>query len=216
MHPLEIRDRCRLNLIPYTLRAFALVALPEDPLILDIGCGSGVPTLALMKACAGRFVAVDTDRSSLERLRQKARALNCSGRIELIQASVLALPVFPDPFDLVVAEGSLHYAGFPAGMGVIVRLLKPGGYALVHEPLAGDRNRRAFLRGAGMILIDSIVLDEDVWWNSYFAPMESAIGEAGDSVAFAAERREIAAFKKRPRENRSVYYVLRKSGDGRQ
>jgi ubiquinone/menaquinone biosynthesis C-methylase UbiE len=216
MDPLEIRDRCRSGLIPYTLRAFSLISLPADPLILDIGCGSGVPTLALMNACAGRFVAVDPDPSCLERLRKKVRALPGGERVALIQASVLALPEFPAGFDLVVAEGSLHLVGFEAGMAVIVRLLKPGGHALVHEPLAGDRERRAFLDQAGMILLDACVLDDAVWWRAYFAPLERAIGESGDAAAFAEERREIAAFKNRPWESRSIYYVLKKSVGGGQ
>ncbi len=211
MDPQAIRDHCRQKLIPYTLRAFSPLPLPANPLILDIGCGSGVPTLALMKACAGRFVAVDPDPSCLNRLRRKVRALKLSDRIEVIQASILALPPLAKTFDLVVAEGSLHIVGFEAGMRVVDGLLKPGGHALIHEPLAGDRKRRAFLRRAGWSLIDVFVLDEGVWWNSFFAPLERAVGEASDDAAFASERREIAAFKSRPRENRSIYYVLRKS-----
>ena len=44
MNRFEIRDRCRRNLNRYTLRAFSLIPVPADPYILDVGCGSGVPT----------------------------------------------------------------------------------------------------------------------------------------------------------------------------
>jgi len=210
MDPFEIRDRCRRNLNRYTLRAFSLIPVPADPLILDIGCGSGVPTLALMDACPGRFVAVDHDPTCLERLRRKVQSLKEAQRIELIQASILALPPFREKFDVILAEGSLHIVGFAAGMSIVNALLKRGGHALIHEPLAGDRKRKAFLEKTGLRLIDSFVLDETIWWDEYFACLERSIHEAGGDVVFAEERREIAEFKSHPARNRSIYYVLQK------
>jgi predicted RNA methylase len=61
----EIRDNCRKNLNKYTLRAFSLIPKIENPLILDMGCGTGVPTLALMEACNCSMYAVDVDNLSL-------------------------------------------------------------------------------------------------------------------------------------------------------
>jgi ubiquinone/menaquinone biosynthesis C-methylase UbiE len=212
MEPYEIRDRCRRNLNRHTLRAFSLIPLPADPRILDIGCGSGVPTLALMDACPGRFVAVDPDARALERLRRKVESLDLSARIELIQASIFALPPFPEKFDITVAEGSLHITGFAAGMTVLNTLLKRWGHALIHEPLAGDRKRRAFFQKTGLHLIDAFVLDEAIWWNEYFACLERSLREEGGNAMFTEETREIAEFKSHPARNRSIYYVLRKNG----
>lgn len=210
MSSFAIRDHCRKNLIRYTLRAISLVPLPAEPLVLDVGCGSGVPTLALMDACPGRFVAVDPDDVALRRLRRKAEARGQSARIELIQASVLALPPFPEEFDVVVAEGSLQAAGFPAAMVVVNGLLKPGGHALLHEPLVGDRSRRAFFKRSGLDLIDACVLDEETWRREYFSCLEQAVRRAGDGRSCAEAKREIAEFKRDPRSCRSIYYVLRK------
>lgn len=207
----EIRDRCRGNLNRYTLRAFQLLPVPADPRILDIGCGSGVPTLALMGACSGRFVAVDPDAGSLDRLRRKIEARGLSARIELVQASIFALPLFTEKFDIAVAEGSLHIAGFEAGMSVVNSLLKRGGHALIHEPLAGDRKRRAFFEKTGLHLIHSFVLSEAVWWDEYYACLERSIQAAGGGEGFSEERREISEFKDQPARNRSAYYILRKS-----
>jgi ubiquinone/menaquinone biosynthesis C-methylase UbiE len=211
MNPFEIKDRCRKNLIRHTLRAFSLIPLPADPFILDIGCGSGVPTLALMEICRGRFVAVDPDPACLERLRQKVQALNYSARIELIQVSIFSLPPFPEKFDVIVAEGSLHITGFKAGMEVVSALLKSGGHALIHEPLVGDRKKRAFFRQAGLGMIDAFVLDEEIWRSEYFACLERAICAAGDDPLPAEVTREIDEFRRDPASCRSIYYVLRKS-----
>ncbi len=216
MDRFAIGDRCRKNLNRYTLRAFSLITVPEDPLVVDIGCGSGVPTLALMDVCLGRFVAVDPDAACLDRLRRKARAANCADRVELIQASVFSLPPFPEKFDVIVAEGSLHIAGFEAGMAIACDLLKSGGHALIHEPLAGDRKRRTFFKKAGLRMIDALVLDEETWWDEYFACLERAIHAAGGGPLFAKESREIAEFKSHPERNRSIYYILKKDGCARQ
>lgn len=211
MDPFEIRDRCRRNLNRHVLRAFSLIPIPADPRILDIGCGSGVPTLALMEACPGHFVAVDPDARSIDRLRRKVEALDLSARIELIQASIFDLQPFPEKFDIVVAEGSLHIAGFEAGMAVVNALLKCGGHALIHEPLVGDRKRRAFFEKAGLWLIDAFVLNDKIWWNEYFACLERSIREGGGETVFAEEAREIAEFKSHPERNQSIYYILKKS-----
>jgi ubiquinone/menaquinone biosynthesis C-methylase UbiE len=210
MDPHEIRDRCRSNLNRYTLRAFSLITVPALPRFLDVGCGTGVSTLALMGACPGRFVAVDPDARSLDRLRRKIEALGLSARSELIQASIFALPPFPEKFDIAVAEGSLHIAGFAAGMTVVNALLKRGGHALIHEPLAGDRKRRVFFEKTGLHLIDSFVLDETIWRDEYFACLERSIRAAGGEAMFAEEMREIAEFKSHPERNRSIYYILQK------
>lgn len=192
------------------MRAFSLIPVPADPLVLDIGCGSGVPTLALMAVCPGRFVAVDPDPLCLERLQQKVKALNDSARIELIQASIFALPPFKMKFDVIVAEGSLHIVGFAAGMRVVAELLKPGGHALVHEPLAGDRKKRTFFKKTGLRVIEAFVLDETIWWSDYFACLEREIDGTGAEGLFAAEIREIKEFKRNPKKNRSIFYILRK------
>jgi 2-polyprenyl-3-methyl-5-hydroxy-6-metoxy-1,4-benzoquinol methylase len=38
------RDSLRTNLNEYTRKAFQLIPRMEKPRILDVGCGSGVPT----------------------------------------------------------------------------------------------------------------------------------------------------------------------------
>jgi len=43
-------------------------------LILDIGCGSGVPTLELARLRHGQITGVDIDHACLEELARKAEA----------------------------------------------------------------------------------------------------------------------------------------------
>ena len=44
------RDRFREPLLKYTRKAFQLLPKLDKPRILDVGCGSGVPTIELARA----------------------------------------------------------------------------------------------------------------------------------------------------------------------
>jgi len=65
------KDKCRKNLIKFTIRAFKTLPKIEAPDILDIGCGSGVPTLELVRLCNGNIIGLDIDINQLQKHRQK-------------------------------------------------------------------------------------------------------------------------------------------------
>jgi methylase of polypeptide subunit release factors len=44
---LKIKDQCRKNLSRFTERALSSIPELDNPIILDIGCGTGVPTILL-------------------------------------------------------------------------------------------------------------------------------------------------------------------------
>ena len=60
------KDACRKNLNKYTIRAFQTLPKMEAPTILDIGCGSGVPSLELARQCNGKIIGLDIDRFLLD------------------------------------------------------------------------------------------------------------------------------------------------------
>jgi ubiquinone/menaquinone biosynthesis C-methylase UbiE len=208
VNPFAIKDRCRKNLSRYTLRAFSAIPAIADPLVLDIGCGSGVPTLALMEACQGRFCAVDPDPSCLEWLRQKVDELNYSGRIELIRASIFDLPAFPERFDVILAEGVLHIVGFERGLLALNALLCDGGHMIIHDQVDRGVEKKAFFTQIGLLLVESFSLTEKVWWSEYYACLEQAIRKTGCERLLKREVGEINEIKSSPGKFRSIYYIL--------
>jgi ubiquinone/menaquinone biosynthesis C-methylase UbiE len=57
-----------------TKKAFSMLSdLPEKPNILDIGCGSGVQTLALAEVSNGYVAALDLNKIFLDDLNDRAR-----------------------------------------------------------------------------------------------------------------------------------------------
>ena len=65
------RDVLRQRLLKYTRKAFFLLPDLDRPRILDIGCGSGVPTIELARLTDGEIIGLDIDASLLDKLDQK-------------------------------------------------------------------------------------------------------------------------------------------------
>lgn len=204
-----IRDHCRKNLIPYTLRALSQIPRIDHPTFLDMGCGTGESTMALLKMTDGHIVAVDADRSSLSRFREKVCAAGAGDRIEIIRGSALDTDILDRTFDIVLAEGLLHIIGFEEGLTILLDRLKHDGYLIIHDGLDHDAEMRTLFAQHPVALMDSFVLDETIWWNDYYRCLEEAV-EGKDRSVYSAEIDEIAAYRENPKRFRSVYYVLHK------
>jgi ubiquinone/menaquinone biosynthesis C-methylase UbiE len=106
--------------------------LPDGARILDAGCGTGLLTLALLRALErpAHIAAADLSLASLKTARRAARKE--SSRTEhtarFARANALKLPFGDDSFDLVVTSGVLEYLPLDEGMSEMARVLRPGGY----------------------------------------------------------------------------------------
>ena len=111
----------------------------EPRQIVDLGCGTGAGTFALLERFPGAHVtAVDTSAGHLKLLREKACARGAEGRVRTVQTD-LDSDHWPDlgrP-DLVWASASMHHVADPERALASVReLLAPGGLFAIVE-LAG-------------------------------------------------------------------------------
>ncbi|MFF2698159.1 methyltransferase [Streptomyces cyaneofuscatus] len=104
--------------------------------IVDLGCGTGTGTFALLdRFPEAHITAVDTSAAHLQRLREKACAQGAEGRVRTVQADLDAAdwPDLGSP-DLVWASASMHHMADPdRALKAVHDLLVPGGLFAVVE-----------------------------------------------------------------------------------
>lgn len=113
------------------------IPLSPKAKILDAGCGTGLLTVALLKALDHpvRITAIDLSGSSIVTAKKAVEEkAGRADKVSFTQANVLALPFADNSFDFVVTSGVLEYVPLREGFGELSRVLKRGGYIL-HLPV---------------------------------------------------------------------------------
>ncbi|MTE17651.1 methyltransferase domain-containing protein [Streptomyces sp. TRM43335] len=136
----EILDLDAEVLAEHTASITAWLPLTSDPRrIVDLGCGTGAGTFALLERFPDAHVtAVDTSAGHLRLLREKACDRGVEGRVRTVQADLDAhdWPDLGTP-DLVWASASMHHMTHPdRALRNVRELLAPDGLFAVVE-LAG-------------------------------------------------------------------------------
>jgi len=122
------------------LAAFLAGRIDRQPeRILDVGCGSGVWSLAIAARCArSRVVGLDLPEV-LEAFTSLAQKMCLSDRIETLPGDMHKTELAPESFDLVVIANVLRLESAERASRLLRRLgeaLRPGGRLLVIDSLA--------------------------------------------------------------------------------
>jgi ubiquinone/menaquinone biosynthesis C-methylase UbiE len=178
----------------YTRMAFdAIPKLPEQPLILDIGCGPGVQTIELAKLSKGTIIALDNHQAFLNTLMKKAEEENLLDQIVTKNRSMLDMDFEANTFDIIWSEGALYFMGFQNGLRGCHQLLKNNGFLavteivyLVNDPPAPliqyfekeypdiktVKDNIDLIQNERFNLIINFTLPESSWLDSFYLPME--------------------------------------------
>jgi SAM-dependent methyltransferase len=183
--------------------------LPDEPAILDVGCGVGGQTLHLAELTRGSIVALDSHAPSIDRLKSALVERGLADRVSPMVADMSDSGLTLSDFDLVWSEGALYSIGLRAALGVCHGLLRPGGYLAFTDAVwrRGDpppavkasfdldyptmgrlEDDLAAIRDCGFTLVGHFTLPDDAWWDDFYTPMEKRIAElrgtyAGDPEA---------------------------------
>ena len=108
-------------------RSFASILSRQNARVLDLCCGTGDMTLALLQQARSsdtHILGVDFSHAMLQLAREKSQGTP----LRWIEADALSLPFADARFDLITAAfGFRNLADYDAGLREIVRLLKPDG-----------------------------------------------------------------------------------------
>lgn len=197
------RDGLRANLLPYTDRALSGLRSLEGVRVLDIGCGTGVPTLRIAARTGCRLVGVDPDIGALATLRSRARASGLGERLAVCAASASALPFRAGCFDLVWCEGALFVLGFRESLAAWRPLLRPGGVLVAHDEAGDVPAKTEAARSLGYEVMDVYVLPRETWWDAYYRHAAAARDLEPELEA------ELEQFREAPERFESAFFVLR-------
>ncbi len=208
----------RSSLLTYTRKAFAAIPAMKKPRILDIGCGSGVPTLELAKLCNGEITGIDIDQEALDELTENAGTLGLSHRVKAKHCSLFTLDFPDEAFDIIWAEGSIGIIGFERGLREWGRVLKSNGFMVLHDDLRMNQQKQKLIPQCGYTLVDHFPLPDDAWWKAYYKPLEEqieALRTHDDDPEFLEAIKqyqdEINTYKKNPDAFRSIFYIVQKT-----
>jgi SAM-dependent methyltransferase len=121
--------------------ALALHPVPPDARVLELGCGGGVLTRALLAALPQATVlATDRDERLLAHARAALAGNVAAGRLRFERADAAHLPYPPRAFDLVACRCLLMHQPDPlVVVAEMFRVAEIGGVALAVEPDWGAR-----------------------------------------------------------------------------
>ena len=174
-----------------TLRALRCCELPREPVVYDMGAGTGSSALVLAEALQSRVVAVDLLSQSLGELTTRAQRRGIDSLIEARQADILELEVEPGSVDLIWCEGAIYAVGWEAALTTWRPWLGDDGYLVVSEAVwaAGPRAPQAVefwergypqigtaedvgtrVRDAGFDVVETFVLEAQ-GWDDYYDPL---------------------------------------------
>jgi ubiquinone/menaquinone biosynthesis C-methylase UbiE len=212
------RDHFRQRLLKYTKKAFKLLPKLDKPHILDVGCGSGVPTIELVRLSKGEVVGIDIDQSLLDELNRKIEREGLSNRVETKKCSMFELDFPDESFEIIWVEGAIWAIGFEKGLKKWRRLLKPNGILVVHDLIKTVSNKLEKIPSFGYKLTNHFSLPENAWWTEYYRPLERRINELRmrykndpESLKILEKyQNEINLAKKNSKHYGSGFYIMQK------
>ena len=182
-----------------TRKAFSyLKNLPDEPLILDIGCGPGMQTLELAKISNGKIIALDNYQPFLDILMQNVKKAGFNNRIITKNQSMLEMEYKDGTFDIIWSEGALYFMGFQNGLKKCNSLLKNKGYLVVTEAvlllpnlpkplkkfwdegypdIKDVKSNISLIQSEGFNLLSHFTLPKSSWIDNFYLPMEKRIIE---------------------------------------
>lgn len=172
-----------------TLRALDTVKphLPERPVVLDAGCGSGASTRVLAEAGLTPIYALDLDLPLLKRVPNSR-----------IQGDLGGLPFAEQSFDLIWSEGAVYTIGFENALYAWRDYLRPGGCMAATDLTWMDEDAPEEIRSfwdanypdmktatyrmrqaeaLGYSTLDVFPLPREAWTWEYYEPMKAQLDD---------------------------------------
>jgi ubiquinone/menaquinone biosynthesis C-methylase UbiE len=210
-------EKMREVFLKYTRKAFEMLPFMRNPSILDIGCGSGIPSLELVKLSDGEIIGIDIDQIALDKFKHKIENERLSDRIKIFNRSVYNTEFPADSFNLIWDEGVLHLLSIKKSLEECNRILKTNGFLVIGETKKWIKKNLEVFSKYGFRLFNKFFLPEESWWREYYLPLEKKIKNLRSQLKNSLEleklkhyEEEINIVKKNPKEFDCAFYIFKK------
>ncbi|MFW9821312.1 MAG: class I SAM-dependent methyltransferase [Candidatus Thorarchaeota archaeon] len=211
-------DGLRSVFLKYTRKAFETIPEMEKPRILDIGCGTGMPTLELAKISNGEITAIDIDQGALDKLSLKIKQQALSDRIKVFNRSVYDTQFEDESFDIIWEEGVIHLLDIKRTLTECHRILKSNGFMVTGEATSWANRKLKHFPRYGFKLIKEIPWESECWWTKYYSPLEEKInqlrskyGNLDNIEEIQNQLTEIEMVRKNPSGFDCMTYIMQKT-----
>ncbi len=212
------KDHIRQRFSTYIKKAFRSIPEIANPVILDIGCGTGVSVIVLARLSNGTITGIDIDDISLDLLREKIKKDGFERRISIINDSIITRKFQDESFDIIWAEGSLFILGFEKSLSNWYRLIKPNGFLVVHDDKTDMERKLEMIPRLNYSLINHFEISEIQWYDDYFLPLEILIKEFKMKYPtdqklnrlIRKDQADIETFRSNPSGQSSFYAIMQK------
>lgn len=220
-----------------TGKAFSNLDLPQEPKILDVGCGTGSQTFVLSKLSNANIIAVDNYLPFLQTLIKNKTEHNITGGIVPVASDMKALPFRENTFDLIWSEGAAYIMGFENALRTWLFYLKSSAYVVVTELTWFQREVPAeieeyfseeypdiryyednleMMESCGYKIVTFFKLPEDSWLKDFYTSAERVINQLRfihiddhSEKIFSMFEQEISIYRKYSAYFGYTFYILR-------
>jgi SAM-dependent methyltransferase len=139
-----------------TLWGLTKVEIPENAIVLDIGCGGGRTLERLARlARSGKAVGIDYSKDAVAVARKRNQQLIAKGCVDVIHGSVSSMPFSNATFDRISAVETYYFwPDIAADLAEVRRVMKPSGQLVI---IAGmyrgsrfDKRNMKLIRAGGI------------------------------------------------------------------
>jgi len=212
------RDHIRENILRYTRKAYKLIPKIKNPNILDIGCGTGVPTIELAKISNGHVTGIDIDESLLDILQRKIEDAGLKNRVNVIKDSISTMDFPKESFDIIWSEGAVFVIGFEKSIKNWRKYLKPKGFLVLHDDIKDKTKKLGFIEKYGYLLTAQFDLTFEIWWGEYYSQLEKLVQKYRNrypndpelKIEIENDQNQVNMCKSNPEVISSFYVIIQK------
>jgi len=211
------RDKLRESLLKYTRKAYSLLPGIKNPQILDVGCGTGIPTIELQKISKGHVIGIDIDERSLGILRRRIIDKGLNDKVSVLNVSIPMMNFPKESFDIIWSEGAVFVIGFENSIKSWRKFLKPNGFLVLHDDIKNKTKKIESIEKYGYKLEAEFDLSFEIWWNEYYSKIEKLVEKYKDRFPnypelrkeIESDKNQVNMCKSTPELVRSFYAILK-------